>query len=79
MACSRNVVLIVCSDDVAELASRSFTLFIASRYNPPVERVNKPMVKEFYDYSKLTSFKQPFDVTPICAHRRPSHLKNILT
>ena len=32
MACSRNVDLRVCSDDVADLASRFFTLFIAFYY-----------------------------------------------
>ena len=31
MACSRNVDLSVCSDDVADLASRFFALFIACR------------------------------------------------
>ena len=47
-------------------------------YHPFVERVNKTMIKEFRNYSKLTSSKYPFDVTPIIAHRQPSNLRNII-
>ena len=37
-------------------------------YLPSVEHVNKSIIKEFRNYSKLTSSKHPFDVTPICAY-----------
>ena len=33
---------------------------------------------QFRNYSKLTSSKHPFDVTPICAYINPSNLRNIL-
>ena len=39
-------------------------------YHPSVERVNRTIIKEFENYSKLTSSKHPLDVTPICAHRQ---------
>ena len=51
---------------------------IIHTYHPSVERVNKTIIKEFRNYSKLASSKHPFDVTPICAYRQPSNLRNIL-
>ena len=51
---------------------------IIHTYHPSVERANKTIIKEFIDYSKLTSSKHPFDVTPICAYRHPSNIRNIL-
>ena len=47
-------------------------------YHPSFERVNKTIIKEFRNYSKSTSSKHPFDVTPICAYIHPSNLRNIL-
>ena len=51
---------------------------IIHTYHPSVERVNKWIIKEFRNYSKLTSSKHPFDVTPVCAYKNPSNLRNIL-
>ena len=51
---------------------------IIHTYHPSVERVNKTIIKEFRNYSKLTSSKHPFDVTPFCAYRQPSNLRNNL-
>ena len=51
---------------------------IIHTYLPLVERVNKTIIKEFRNYSKLTSSKHPFDVTPISTYRHPSNLRNIL-
>ena len=51
---------------------------IIHTYHPSVERVNKTMIKEFKNYSKLTLSKHPNDVTPICAHRQPPNSGNIL-
>ena len=50
---------------------------IIHTYHPSVERVNNTMIKEFRNYSKLTSSKHKFDVTPICAYRHTSNLRNI--
>ena len=50
---------------------------IIHTYHPFVERVDKSIIKEFRNYSKLTSSKHQFDVTPICAYRNPSNLRNI--
>ena len=41
---------------------------IIHTYYPSAERVYKTMIKEFRNYSKLTSSKHPFDATPICAY-----------
>ena len=51
---------------------------IIHTYHPPVERVNKTIIKELRNYRKSTSSKHPLDVTPICAYRQPSNLRNIL-
>ena len=51
---------------------------IIHTYHQSVQRVNKTIIKEFRNYSKLTSSKHPFDVTPICAYRQPSNLRDIL-
>ena len=55
------------------------TLPIIHTYHHSVVRVNKVITEEFIKYSKLTSAKHPFDVTPICAYRQPQNLRNILT
>ena len=47
---------------------------IIQTYHPSVERVNRNVIKEFRNYSKSTSPKHPFDVTPICAYRQHSNL-----
>ena len=46
---------------------------IIHTYRPSVEHANKTIIKEFINYSKSTSSKLPFDVTPICAYRQPSN------
>ena len=51
---------------------------IIHTYHSSVERVNKTIIKEFRNYRKLTSSKYRFDVTPICACRQPSNLRNVL-
>ena len=56
----------------------SGSLPIIHTYLPSVECVNKTIIKEIRNYSKLTSSKHPFDVTRICTHRQPSNLRNIL-
>ena len=51
---------------------------IIHTYHPSVEHVNKTIIKEFQNYSKLTLPRHPFDVTPICAYRQPLNLRSIL-
>ena len=51
---------------------------IIHTYHPSVEHANKSIIKKLRKYSKLTSSKHPFDVTPICAYRHPSNLRNII-
>ena len=44
---------------------------IIHTYHPSVELVNKTIIKESKNYSKLTLSKHPFDVTSICAYGHP--------
>ena len=53
-------------------------LLIVHTYHPSVERVNQAIIKELKNYCKLTSSKRPFDITPICAYRQATNLRNIL-
>ena len=50
---------------------------ISHTYHPSVERVNKTIIKELKNYSKLESSKHPFDVTQICVYKQSSNLRNI--
>ena len=68
----QRVNLLKCKENKA-----SGRLPIIHTYHPSVERANKTMIKEFRNYSKLTSSKHPFDVTPIRAYRQPSNLRKI--
>ena len=46
---------------------------------PSIERVNKTIIKELKNYTKLALPKHPFDVTPIFANKLTPNLRNILT
>ena len=50
---------------------------IIQTYLPLVERVNKTIIKEFKNYSKLALSIHPFDATPICSYRHQPKLRNI--
>ena len=79
---SRQLQKVVDIQGVNQLTHREIKAFgrlpIIHTYHPSVKRVGKTIIKEYKNYSKLTSSKHPFDVTPICAYRQSLYLRNIL-
>ena len=67
-----------CYEPFGGIALKNHAFSFIHTCHTSVERVNRAIIKEFRNKSKITPTKHPFDVIPIYAYSQPSNLRNIL-